>query len=144
MQASKKMAGAAWTRRSFLLATAAAGTLAMPHGHAHAATFAPTRDSLAEGYRTPDGYARNMYIQGDWQYEHHLTTCGHPSKVGFMEMQNRWKAENWQPEELLDLYVKAGAKQLRAERRPAVVEDVERGFREGIEHERYSLYWQLS
>ena len=27
-----------------------------------------------------------------------------------MEIQNRWKAENWEPEALLDLYVKAGAK----------------------------------
>jgi alpha-L-fucosidase len=27
-----------------------------------------------------------------------------------MEMQNRWKAENWEPEALMDLYVKAGAK----------------------------------
>lgn len=27
-----------------------------------------------------------------------------------MEMDNRWKAEHWNPEELLDLYVKAGAR----------------------------------
>ena len=38
-----------------------------------------------------------------------LQTYGHPTKVGFMEIQNRWKAENWDPEALMDLYVKAGA-----------------------------------
>ena len=57
-----------------------------------------------------DWYARNMYLQGNWQYEHHLKTYGHPTKVGFMEMQNRWKAEAWEPEALMDLYAKAGAK----------------------------------
>jgi alpha-L-fucosidase len=132
MQASRKFDGPAWTRRSFLRATAAAGTLVAPHAHA-AASFAPTWDSLVEGYRTPDWfrdakfgiwahwsaqcvpeqgdwYARSMYLQGHGHYEHHLKTYGHPSKVGFMEMNHRWKAENWQPDELLDLYVKAGAK----------------------------------
>ena len=133
MQASKTHAGPAWTRRSFLQATAAAGTLAAPHAHAAPAPFAPTWKSLVDGYRVPDWfrdakfgiwahwtaqcvpemgdwYARNMYIQGNWQYEHHLKTYGHPTKVGFMEMQNRWKAERWEPEALLDLYVKAGAR----------------------------------
>jgi alpha-L-fucosidase len=57
-----------------------------------------------------DWYARNMYMQGQKQYDHHLQHYGHPADVGFMEMNNRWKAENWRPEELLDLYVKAGAR----------------------------------
>jgi alpha-L-fucosidase len=57
-----------------------------------------------------DWYARQMYIQGHKQYEHHLQHYGHPADAGFMEMDNRWKAENWNPDELLDLYVKAGAK----------------------------------
>ena len=61
-----------------------------------------------------DWYARNMYIQGNRQYDHHLKTYGHPSKVGWMEMDNLWKAENWKPEELMDLYVKAGAKYFTA------------------------------
>jgi hypothetical protein len=39
-----------------------------------------------------------MYIQGDWQYDHHVRTYGHPSKFGFMEIQNLWKAENWNPD----------------------------------------------
>src|ERR1700749_2427329 len=57
-----------------------------------------------------DWYARNMYIQGQKQYDHHLQHYGHPADLGFMEMNNRWKAENWRPGELLDLYVKAGAR----------------------------------
>ena len=61
-----------------------------------------------------DWYARNMYIQGIRQYNHHLKTYGHPSKFGFMEIDNLWKAENWKPEELMNLYVAAGAKYFTA------------------------------
>jgi len=57
-----------------------------------------------------DWYARNMYVQGSEQYNHHLQHYGHPADSGFMEIDNLWKAENWRPEELMDLYVKAGAK----------------------------------
>ena len=57
-----------------------------------------------------DWYARRMYLQGDACYNHHLRTYGHPSQVGWMEMDNRWKAERWQPEELMGLYQAAGAK----------------------------------
>src|SRR6202789_3787217 len=80
--------------------------------------FQPTWESLKAGYKTPDWfrdakfgiwnhwtaqcvpeqgdwYARNMYIQGNRQYDHHVANYGHPSKVGFMEFTNIWKAENW-------------------------------------------------
>jgi alpha-L-fucosidase len=57
-----------------------------------------------------DWYARQMYLQGNKQYNDHLARFGHPADSGFMEMDNRWKAENWKPEALLDLYAKAGAK----------------------------------
>ena len=57
-----------------------------------------------------DWYARNMYIQGSKQYQHHLQNYGHPADTGFMDFNNRWRAEHWRPEELLDLYVKAGAR----------------------------------
>ncbi len=89
--------------------------------------------SLAAQYRTPDWfrdakfglwahwsaqcvpeagdwYARNMYMQGQRQYDHHLKTYGHPADTGFMEIDNLWKAQNWNPDELLDLYKDAGAK----------------------------------
>ena len=32
--------------------------------------------------RAGDWYARNMYIQGQPQYEHHLKHYGHPSRAG--------------------------------------------------------------
>src|SRR3954470_7268405 len=47
-----------------------------------------------------DWYARQMYIQGHKQYQHHLEHYGHPADLGFMEMDNRWKAENWNPDDL--------------------------------------------
>ena len=57
-----------------------------------------------------DWYARRMYLQGDACYDHHLHTYGHPSKSGFMEIDNLWKADQWRPEELMGLYKAAGAK----------------------------------
>jgi len=57
-----------------------------------------------------DWYARNMYIQGSPQYNYHLAHYGHPSQFGFMEIDNLWKAENWDPERLMALYKHAGAK----------------------------------
>ncbi len=57
-----------------------------------------------------DWYARNMYYQGHWQYRYHVEHYGHPSEVGFKDVINQWKAENWNPEKLLALYKRAGAK----------------------------------
>jgi alpha-L-fucosidase len=61
-----------------------------------------------------DWYAREMYRQGNPKYEYHCKTYGHPSKVGFMQIDHMWKAERWQPEQLMDLYVKTGAKYFMA------------------------------
>jgi alpha-L-fucosidase len=60
--------------------------------------------------RAGDWYARNMYLQGHPQYEHHLKTYGHPSKFGYKDIIPLWKAEKWDPDALMALYVKAGAK----------------------------------
>src|SRR5450759_1012841 len=57
-----------------------------------------------------DWYARQMYLQGSAQNKFHVEHYGHPSKFGFMEIDNLWKAERWEPEALMQLYVKAGAK----------------------------------
>lgn len=57
-----------------------------------------------------DWYARNMYIEGTDQYYHHWRVYGHPSKHGWKDVVKEWKAENFDPEYLMDLYVKAGAK----------------------------------
>ena len=57
-----------------------------------------------------DWYARKMYIQGDPAYRYHVEHYGHPSQFGFKEIDHLWKAENWEPNALMDLYVKAGAR----------------------------------
>lgn len=98
--------------------------------------FQPTWDSLGQ-YQVPDWfrdakfgiwahwgpqcqpergdwYARGMYQEGGDQYKYHVQKYGHPSKFGFKDVINEWKAENWQPEELVALYKKAGAKYFMA------------------------------
>ena len=57
-----------------------------------------------------DWYARNMYIEGSPQYLHHLRHYGHPSKHGYKDIVKLWKAERFDPDGLMDRYVKAGAK----------------------------------
>jgi alpha-L-fucosidase len=57
-----------------------------------------------------DWYARNLYIQGQGQYEDHLKRYGHPSKTGYKDLIPLWKAENWDPDRLMGLYKAAGAK----------------------------------
>jgi len=93
--------------------------------------FAPTWKSL-EQYQTPewfrgakfgiwahwgpqcepeqgDWYARNMYFENERQGKLHRENYGHPSKAGFKDVINLWKAENWDPEKLMALYKRAGA-----------------------------------
>ncbi|MBL3655555.1 alpha-L-fucosidase [Fulvivirga sediminis] len=57
-----------------------------------------------------DWYARHMYSEGHWQNKFHLEHYGHPSEFGFKDVINEWKAEKWDPEELVALYKRAGAK----------------------------------
>jgi alpha-L-fucosidase len=57
-----------------------------------------------------DWYARQMYIQGSAQNLFHVKHYGPPSKFGFKELDNLWKAEKWEPDALMQLYVEAGAK----------------------------------
>jgi alpha-L-fucosidase len=57
-----------------------------------------------------DWYGRQMYIQGNPYYEHHVRTYGHPSRFGFMELIGRWRTERWEPEALMALYRRAGAR----------------------------------
>jgi len=57
-----------------------------------------------------DWYAREMYMEGNAKYKYHVEKYGHPSQFGFKDVINEWKAENWNPEELVSLYKKAGAK----------------------------------
>ena len=57
-----------------------------------------------------DWYARNMYIEGSPQYLYHLRHYGHPSKFGYKDICALWKAEKFDPDGLMKLYVKAGAR----------------------------------
>jgi alpha-L-fucosidase len=95
--------------------------------------FEPSWESLARNYKYPDWYrdakfgiwahwsaqcvpeqgdwyARRMYLQGEKDYDYHVKTYGHPSKFGFMEIDNLWKADRWEPEQLMARYKRAGAK----------------------------------
>jgi len=125
-------------RRDLLHAGALGLTAASLGGHAAfagsgAGPFQGSWESLAAGYTAPDWfrdaklgiwahwsaqcvpefgdwYGRLVYVQGNPFYEHHLKTYGHPSQTGFMEIENLWKAEHWEPERLMGLYKAAGAK----------------------------------
>lgn len=122
---------------SLYLSKLYAGSLLSPRSNpAIRGPFLPTWDSLRQ-YQVPDWfrdakfgiwahwgpqcqpergdwYARGMYQEGSDQYKYHLQKYGHPSKFGFKDVINEWKAENWNPEELVALYKKAGAKYFMA------------------------------
>lgn len=121
----------------------AVSTLPTPTGPGRAlkvpapARFTPDWQSLTSGYSVPDWfrdakfgmwahwtaqcvpeagdwYAREMYLPGSRAYTHHLNHYGHPADRGFMEIQNLWKADRWDPARLLDLYKRAGIKYFMA------------------------------
>ncbi len=123
-----------FTRREFMALTGGAfgATLTNGYSQPNAPAFTSELESLTH-YRAPqwfrdaklgmwacwgpeavpemgDWYARNMYVQGHVQYEDHLKRYGHPSKVGYKNIVPLWKGENWDPERLMKLYKKAGAK----------------------------------
>jgi len=97
-----------------------------------AGPFKPTNESLME-YKCPewfrdakfgiwahwgpqavtrqgDWYARNMYLQGSRQNKYHIEHYGHPSKFGYKDIIELWKAQKWDPEKLMKLYKRVGAK----------------------------------
>lgn len=139
MSKAKKPPMPSMSRRRMLQAGLTAPLLptlqgcATAHASAAAGPFQPNWESLIDGYQTPewfrdaklgiwahwgpqcvpergDWYGRQMYIQGNPFYDHHVRTYGHPSEVGFMEIMNQWRADAWDPDGLLDLYQAAGAK----------------------------------
>ncbi len=57
-----------------------------------------------------DWYARNMYMEGSRQYKYHVQTYGHPTKFGFKDVIATWKTDKFDPDYLMQLYRKAGAK----------------------------------
>lgn len=61
-----------------------------------------------------DWYGRGMYEEGSEAYRYHLQKYGHPSQFGFKDVIRKWKAERWDPERLMALYKKAGARYFMA------------------------------
>jgi alpha-L-fucosidase len=57
-----------------------------------------------------DWYARNMYMQGSPHYLYHVAQFGHPSKFGYKDICNLWKGDKWDPDRMMKLYQRAGAK----------------------------------
>ncbi len=57
-----------------------------------------------------DWYARNMYRDGERQHKWHVEHFGDPATYGFKEIIRDWKAANWDPDKLVALYKRAGAK----------------------------------
>jgi len=57
-----------------------------------------------------DWYARNMYIEGQKQYEYQLAHYGPQTRFGYKDLCAQWTLLNWQPEELIARYKKAGAR----------------------------------
>lgn len=72
-----------------------------------------------------DWYARNMYIQGSPQNIYHVQRFGPPSKVGYKDLIHLFTADKWDPDALMDLYVKAGAKYF---------------FSMGVHHDNFDLW----
>jgi alpha-L-fucosidase len=57
-----------------------------------------------------DWYGRNMYIEDQKQYTFHLQHYGPQSRFGYKDLCAQWTLLNWEPEELIARYKKAGAK----------------------------------
>lgn len=57
-----------------------------------------------------DWYAQYMYQENHAIHKFHVEKYGHPSKFGFKDVVNLFKAERWDPEHLVGLYKRAGAK----------------------------------
>jgi len=57
-----------------------------------------------------DWYARNMYVEGSRQNRYQVEHYGHPSRFGFKDLCAQWTLLNWNPDELIMRYKKAGAK----------------------------------
>ena len=73
--------------------------------------------------RQGDWYARKMYEsdivnrstneptgKSSREYQYHLEHYGHPSKFGYKDIIPLWKAERWDPDQLMALYKRVGAR----------------------------------
>ena len=72
-----------------------------------------------------DWYARSMYVEGSAEYDYHRKRFGPQSKVGYKDLIHLYTAEKWDPDHLMGLYQKAGAKYF---------------FSMGVHHDGYDLW----
>ena len=61
-----------------------------------------------------DWYARFMYYEGSGQNQWHYDHFGDPDVFGLKDLCNDWKAQNWNPEALVNLYKSVGARYFMA------------------------------
>jgi len=120
---------------SALLASAAVFATSVSSAQTAAKAYEPEWSSLESCYQAPewfrdakfgiwahwgpqceeedgDWYARFMYDETSRQGKMHKDKYGSASQMGFKDLINKWKAENWDPEALAKLYKEAGAKYL--------------------------------
>ena len=57
-----------------------------------------------------DWFGRNIYVDDQAQHRYFVEHYGHPSRFGYKELCSQWTLLNWQPDELMDLYSRAGAR----------------------------------
>ena len=57
--------------------------------------------------------------KGSKTIKYQLKHYGHPSKFGYKDLCAQWTLLNWDPEELMARYKKAGARHLRGARQPS-------------------------
>lgn len=57
-----------------------------------------------------DWYARGMYMPRSPQYRYHLEHYGHPSEYGYKDLCNDWVIDLWDPDDLMQLYKRMGAR----------------------------------
>lgn len=61
-----------------------------------------------------DWYARHMYFKGEGQYNYHVSHYGNPATFGFKDVIHEWKAEKWDPDQLVAFYKSVGARYFMA------------------------------
>lgn len=108
-----------------------------PGIHLAPGSFTPDWDSLVKNYQCPewfrhakfgiwahwsaqcqpeqgDWYARNMYLEGTGDYAFHARNYGPQYVFGFKDVDHAWHAEHWDPERLMALYARTGARYFMA------------------------------
>lgn len=93
--------------------------------------YEPTWESL-RGYETPEWFrdakfgiwahwgaqcvegsgdwmARELYIEGSGKYRYHVENYGHPSEFGYKDILPLFRAEKWNPKQLVAFYKELGA-----------------------------------